>query len=241
MKDYSQSGEQKIILDYFGYPDKIRGLKDPCALDIGANDGVLLSNSRALVELGWNAVLVEPAEIAFRKLVTNNLGIGGAALTDYFKGDVAEFMRAITDGLVVAPNARVKLVQAAITTTDGPIDFYDSGTHLKKGDTSLLSTTRPEEMARWKKSGEVFTKTTVRGITVAALLKETGLTRADFVSIDCEGVDLSVLQQLDLTALQTRMVCVEVNRNDQRPFDEYCAKHGLRLLHRNFENAIYCV
>jgi len=205
MKDYSQSGEQRLILDYFG--DFIGTV-----LDIGANDGLTFSMSRALIELGWRATLVEPAEIPFKKLVE---------LYSY------------------SSPAYVTLVQAAITTQDGPIDFYDSGTHLKKGDTSLLSTTRPEEMARWKRSGEVFTKTTVRGITVKTLLEETGMTRADMISIDCEGVDLDVLRQIDLTALGCRLLCVEVNRADQRPFDEYCAGHGMRLMHRNYENAIY--
>ena len=220
MKDYSQSGEQRIILDYFGYPDKIRGLKDPCVLDIGANDGLTFSMSRALIELGFNAVLVEPAETPFKKL--HALYDHPTLITNFRYGQT------------------IQCVQAAISSTDGPLDFYSSGTHLKKGDTDLLSTTRPEELDRWKKSGEVFTKTTVRGITFATLLKETGLTRADFISIDAEGVDLAILRQIDLTALGTRMVCVEVNRNDQRPFDEYCEGHGMRLLHRNYENAIYC-
>lgn len=203
MKDYSQSGEQAIILKYFG--------TEPAAfLSIGENDGQTFSNVRALALLGWGGICIEPATVAFAKLAE-----------------------------LYSVSSAVQCVQAAITTQDGPIDFYDSGTHLKKGDTSLLSTTRPEEMARWKKSGEVFTKTTVRGITVATLLKETGMTRADFISIDCEGVDLDVLKQLDLTALGTRMVCVEVNRADQKPFDAHCAKHGLKLHHRNYENAIY--
>ena len=212
MKDHSQSGEQRIILDYFG---DFRGT----ALSLGENDGETLSNVRALALLGWNLVCVEPASVAFGKL--NNL------------------YRNPTQICMVRHDQTVQCINAAITTQDGPIDFYDSGTHLKKGDTSLLSTTRPEEMARWKRSGEVFTKTTVRGITVKTLLEETGLTRADFISIDCEGVDLDVLRQIDLTALGCRLLCVEVNRADQRPFDEYCASHGMRLMHRNWENAIY--
>jgi len=51
---------------------------------------------------------------------------------------------------------------------------------------------------------------------------------------------LDVLRQIDLTALGCRLLCVEVNRADQRPFDEYCASHGMKLMHRNYENAIYC-
>jgi FkbM family methyltransferase len=221
MKDYSQSGEQKIILDCFGS-------SIGTVLDIGANDGVTFSNSRALIELGWRACLVEPAELPFAKL--KELYMPDQQLPD----------GSLIYGTGINGVTHLLCVNAAITTADGPLDFYSSGTHLKQGDTDLLSTTRPEELARWKKSGEVFTKTTVRGITVKTLLAETGLTRADFISIDAEGVDYDILRQLDLTALSTRMVCVEVNRADQRPFDDYCASHGMRLLHRNFENAIYC-
>jgi FkbM family methyltransferase len=236
MKDFSQSGEQRIILNFFGYKfdsegNPIIAPRQPMTvLDIGANDGILLSNSRALALLEWDCVLVEPAPEAFRKLHQA-----------YNHSDPKTEDMVITLSRVSPSRSKqsITLVNAAITTQDGPIDFYDSGTHLKKGDTSLLSTTRPEEMARWKRSGEVFTKTTVRGITVKTLLEETGMTRADFISIDCEGVDLDVLRQLDLTALGTRLLCVEVNRADQRPFDEYCAGHGMRLLHRNYENAIY--
>jgi hypothetical protein len=31
---------------------------------------------------------------------------------------------------------------------------------------------------------------------------------------------------------------VEVNRNAEAPFVEYFAKHGMRVLHRNYENMI---
>jgi FkbM family methyltransferase len=225
MKDYSQSGEQAIILKYFG-------ANKGTVLDIGANDGITLSNSRALVELGWNAVLVEPAETAFAKLMNNSLSFGDGP-TEFFRDANGDTVMNVFRG-------RIKCVQAAITTQDSPLDFYSSGTHLKKGDTDLLSTTRPEELARWRKSGEVFTKTTVRGITFETLMTETGVRHFDFISIDAEGADLDILRQIDLTAVGCRLLCVEVNRADQGPFDAHCAKHGMRLLHRNFENAIYC-
>ena len=56
--DYSQNGEQLIIEKYFG---DFKGI----LLDIGANDGETLSNSRSLIKKGWQAVLVEPSESAF--------------------------------------------------------------------------------------------------------------------------------------------------------------------------------
>lgn len=235
MKDFSQQGEQAVILKYFG--DQ-RGV----ALDVGANDGITLSNSRALVGLGWSAVLVEPAAPAFRKLLQNYGVTGSGRKPDDFAGTPGEYHAMISGGLVMAPGGRVTLVNAAITTRDGPIDFYDSGTHLKKGDTSLLSTTHPGEMVRWKRSGETFTRTTVRGITFATLMKETGLTRADFISIDCEGADWEITKQIDLAAVGCRMLCVEGNRSpDRQKFIDYAGRHGMKLHWTNFENLIFAI
>lgn len=205
MKDYSQNNEQKHILNYFE-----RNPTKRCALSLGENDGITLSNVRALLLGNWNGILVEPAAEAYSKLAKlyNN---------DY----------------------SVITVNAAIAQTDGPIDFYDCGSHLGKGDTSLLATTNPAELARWKKSGEVFTKTTVRGITFNTLMAETGVSHFDFISIDCEGVDYQVLSQIDLTKTGTSLVCVEYNGKEPQKYLDYCAKHGLtKVVHRNFENLI---
>lgn len=211
MKDFSQNGEGRVIADYFRpyWNAKVPPL-GLMWLDIGANDGALISNSRGFGELGFAGVAVEPSPTAFAKL---------AAL--------------------YADSPGVRCINAAIATQDGPVDFWDSGTHLKQGDTSLLSTTRPEELERWKKSGEQFTKTTVRGITFETLLRETGVSRFDFISIDVEGCDLDVLRQIDLTAVDCRMLCVEVNARGDAPFTEYAAKHGMRLHWKSYENLIF--
>jgi FkbM family methyltransferase len=62
MQDYSQRGEQAIILRL------LANVKDVSVLDIGANDGITYSNSRALIEMGARAMLVEPFPEAFNKL-----------------------------------------------------------------------------------------------------------------------------------------------------------------------------
>lgn len=212
MKDYSQNGEQRIITEYFT-PGKW-GYLVGTFLDIGANDGETLSNSRMLALMSWSGVCVEPAPTAFAKL---------AALYPPKDGTIEN----------------VRCVQAAITTQDGPLTFYSSGTHLKKGDTDLLSTTHPEELARWKKSGEQFTKTTVRGITFATLVKETGVRHFDFISVDAEGADWDIVKQIDLTAVGCRLLCVEVNQRGDAEFTQYARKHGMRLVWQSYENRIY--
>jgi len=66
-------------------------------MDIGAHDGKSLSNTRALAELGWSGVMIEPSPFVFPALVKN----------------CKEF-----------PN--VKLFNCAITTKKGLIKFYDT-------------------------------------------------------------------------------------------------------------------
>src|SRR5690349_15581536 len=105
---YSQNAEEKIIIEYFeknslGYQGTL--------LDIGANDGKTLSNSLALIEHGWKAVLIEPDADAFGKLIELH-----------------------------GTNSNVICRNVAIADEDGEMDFYKSGTHLNQGDIGLLST-----------------------------------------------------------------------------------------------------
>ena len=68
--DYSQYGEQKYILEALGvYEGQPAYTKPPRLLEIGAFDPFAMSNSRALIELGWSAVLFEPSPGPLRALV----------------------------------------------------------------------------------------------------------------------------------------------------------------------------
>ena len=58
---FSQNNEQQIIANYFG------NFKGTFA-DIGANNGVTLSNTYALSLAGWYGLCVEPAPSAFDRL-----------------------------------------------------------------------------------------------------------------------------------------------------------------------------
>lgn len=88
---YSQNDEEAHILAHLPPSGRL--------LDIGAYDGKIFSNSRALLEKGWLGVLVEPSPVTFVELMRN---------TEEFKENVT-------------------LINAAITA--GPssiIEFYDS-------------------------------------------------------------------------------------------------------------------
>jgi FkbM family methyltransferase len=110
---YSQNKEQDYIVNYFaGKTGKL--------LDIGANDGKTFSNSLALIELGWAAVLVEPSPSAYTKL--------------------RELHK---------ENDKVMCLRVAIGNKQGTTWLHDMGEHVGNGDTSLLSTTIASEKDRW--------------------------------------------------------------------------------------------
>lgn len=60
MTDHSQSGEQALVLEHAPAAGRF--------LDLGAGDGETFSNTRALAQLGWGGVAVEPAAWAFDRL-----------------------------------------------------------------------------------------------------------------------------------------------------------------------------
>jgi FkbM family methyltransferase len=195
---YSQNNEQDVILQYFGS-------RKGFFLDIGANDGITLSNTYALQLQLWSGVLVEPSEEAFNRIITY---------------------------------PSVQKYNVAIGTEDGHCTFHEMGNHLNAGDVSLLSTIKKTELKRWP--GVEFKERMTEVWTYKTLLKHSRYKFFDFISIDAEGVDYEILEQIDLK--YTDMVCIEHNSNADlfQLIKEYCNNAGLyKCLLNNLENVIW--
>ena len=111
------------------------------------------------------------------------------------------------------------------------------GSHIGKGDTSLLSTLVAGEMDRWK--GTDFKDEEVEVLTFATFMDEAPYEHFDFITIDAEGMDLAILEQIDLT--HTKAVCIEHNSKETEyiAMVAYCTKFGLnKILLNNLENVI---
>jgi FkbM family methyltransferase len=202
--NFSQNKEQEVILEYF------KNQPEGSFLDIGANDGQTLSNSRALALSGWSGVCVEPAPDPFQKL------------EKLYEG------------------SKVLVFECAIGKFNCRMPFHISGTHLHKGDSGLLSTLEPEEIKRWQGT-EQFVESEVEVFTWNSFYGVCGVENFDFISIDAEGLDFFILNQMNLTALKTKLVCVEWNSNKdlKSAFHSIFKSFGMRQIHMNFENLIY--
>lgn len=204
---YSQNNEEKIILDYFG-PDYQGSI-----LDIGANDGITLSNSLACIERGWIAFLLEPAKVPFRKLFERHLS-----------------------------NLNVFCLNYGIGTKDERVKFYSSGWHLNQNDTDLLSTFKESELKRWGGTKNEFTESEAELKTFESFIKQFKSIKDlkfDVISIDVEGMDYEVLTQIDLKKYACKMLIVETNSVDDKKYIDYAVSFGMKLHHKNHENLIF--
>jgi FkbM family methyltransferase len=203
MKYFSQNDEEKYVLDFFG--NHVGSF-----LDIGANDGITLSNSYALVQKGWRGVLVEASKKAFDRLVEN-----------------------------LGNNTNIVLMPYAIGAENGIVPFYESGELLGQGDVALVSSVKKEELERWKPLNMPFTKMDIPMMRFDKLIESAGVSKFDFITMDIEGAELDVLPQMDFDKMETKMLIVEFNGKQQEKYDEIILPYGFKLIHKNGENLLY--
>jgi len=183
--------------------------KQGVCVSLGENDGKTLSNVLGLIESGFIAYLVEPSEEAFSKLKELH-----------------------------KDNSNVKSFNFAIGSFDGETTFYHSGTHLNKGDISLLSTINKDELERWGNTCE-FTETKVPIKKWETFTELANIKDIDFISIDCEGVDFEILKQINFNKHNVKMVCVEYNNINSDMYEQLMSIHGYKLHYKNVCNLIF--
>jgi FkbM family methyltransferase len=215
MQKYSQNNEQEIINDYFRTTPPIH----KTFLDIGAHDGVTLSNTYALFLSGWVGALVEASPKAFKRLMGN-----------YIKGTPEN-----------VDVTKIDIINVALGAIFGVMDFNESGEILGTGDTALVSTFHQSEIDRFKSITQ-YEKVPVNVVTWEHFLAASKYKKFDFVSIDIEGSEMEILPHMDFTAMETMLVCIEWNGNHvlRGEYEAILSKHGLiNLIHTNAENLIY--
>jgi FkbM family methyltransferase len=137
-------------------------------------------------------------------------------------------------------NPNVELSHCGIGLKTGFVKFWDSGAHVKNGkDTGLVSTLNFDETKRW--DGVEFNETTASIMSFDDFYKCSSEPTFDFISVDCEGNDWIVLQQIDLDKVACRCLCIEHNGDEKLLFlyRRYCDKFDMREVLINGENIIF--
>lgn len=201
--NYSQNNEQEHILNYFG--DYVGTF-----LDLGANDGITFSNTRALALKGWKGVFIDASPQAMERCRT------------LYKGHKGHYF-----------------YEVAIKEHMGKDIFNESSSLISKTDIGLVSTFHKEEMDRFR-GMVTYTPVEVEMLkwkTQMNRMRSIKIKHFDFISIDIEGDELNVLPDMDLS--KTRLLCIEWNGKQylKDNFEYYL--DGFRLLYTSSENLLY--
>lgn len=177
-------------------------------IDIGANDGITFSNTYALSKLGWCGVLIEPSPRAFAKLKQTYQDTKGCFY----------------------------LYNYAIGLTNSKVTLYESGELVKTGDVGLVSTLIEKETERFKRIVK-YEEVTVDCYRWKTAMNRWKFKTFDFISIDIEGLEVEVLNQIDLSG--TSLICVETNGSAEKKLLLDFMLMGFKVIYESAENLIY--
>lgn len=209
----AQFGEDRVLWDVF------RARRTGFFIEVGAYDGVTLSNTYLLEQMGWSGLLVEPigelcqraARVRPRSRVVQAAcskrgSTGTATFTVTQNVPVLSFLNADEDHIARCKREGAKLVEIQV-----PVRSLDD---------ILLE----ERQGVGDRIGPWLPK---RGWCI------------DVVSIDTEGCELDVLDGFTLERFKPRVLVIENDRPSGSTIEPYLTDRGYRKFHRQKINDFY--
>jgi FkbM family methyltransferase len=178
---YSQHGEDFLLWNFFGYESK------GFFVDVGAFDGIHLSNTYSLEEQGWSGICIEPHPKYFpfcKKTRKNSICLAIACVGEEGVKQV-DF------------NIEESGLYSGISRDDAAeISYY-----YKHG---------------WGIDFPGFRRITVPAMTLNRILDKylPSGSEIDVISIDVEGTELDVLRGLDLDRFKPRILLIEAAKDE---------------------------
>jgi len=156
-------------------------------VDVGAHDGVTFSNTYFLEKnLGWQGLLVEPIPDVFRKLIENRRSTAVHGCVGPQSG-----------------RAKFRIVTGYAEMLSGLVDRYDPR-HLER--------IRKETAEHGGSCREIE----VDCFRLDELLAKHGIAEIDYLSIDVENAEFSILETIDFGRFRIRVIGVENAYDDYR-------------------------
>ncbi len=213
MNSFSQNQEDLQVAQCFH--EDFKGL----LVEIGAWFPIEFSNSRLLIERGWDAVLCEFSPLAVDRQVRQ---YGCLA----HECQVPEY----------GNHDRVRIIQAAITPNERHVERF----HITE---DALSTNDPEQVERWKNMRPDYHGGFYGTLWVPTLswdqLKDQFFPKRvpDFISVDTEGSSTELAIAILQSNWRPKVLCAEHNGRDVEIWQE-AKKHGYVQIDKTSENII---
>ena len=213
MEFYSQYGQDKYL--YENFFKNIKGV----FVDIGADDGILLSNTYFFEKtLGWTGLCVEPREERFKLLQQNRKCFCENCAILNREGKF-EFLEIIGEGGdlsgLVAEYTKKHLKNVKRYTL--------KKTGKKKNKRKILSPTK---------------KKMIKCCSLSTLFNKYQLNKIEYLSVDVEGAEVSVLSSLDFDKFDVSVISVE-NHFTKPSIRKFLKSKGYVLFDRVYIDDIF--
>jgi FkbM family methyltransferase len=177
---YSQNGEDYLLWQVLG-PDRRQGY----FVDVGAFDGVHLSNSYSFEVAGWTGICVEAHPDFFPLLQANR------------------------------PKSRCIHAACVEETSASRVEFLAEPLGLLSGIRADLTSGMDRRYAARGMTFPGFSKISVPAASLNSVLREVNAPPCmDFLSLDVEGTEHQVLAGLNLSEFSFRLILTEANTAD---------------------------
>lgn len=199
-KAYGQYQQDRIVLDSFfknnDMPEKyVKGVY----VDIGAHDGVSISNTKLFDDMGWNGLCIEANPNLYQELCKNRPN---------------------------AVNLNVAVYDRAGTI---PFRINEGFTNMLSGIEEAyhpIHRNRIEEEIRV--NGGSYHIQNVPCLTLDEILYKNKLDQVDFLSIDVEGAELAILKGINFERTLIYVILIEDNYQMEKEYDNILLPHGYK-------------
>lgn len=198
MEYKSQHKQDEFIVNYF------KGKQNGVFVDIGAHDGITLSNTYVLEkEFNWSGICVEPMHHEYVKCCENrNCVVYNCAVYD--SNGTEKFTMLEYDGYPDMLSGIAK-----------DISFKHMGHILSEGN----------------RMGAKQKVITVETRILNEILEENKIYEIDFLSVDTEGSELKILKSIDFNKFHIKVVIYE-NGESETPIRDFMTSKGFSFYRR---------
>ncbi|MFT7265795.1 MAG: FkbM family methyltransferase, partial [Halioglobus sp.] len=204
---YAQNGEDYLLAKFFDFTQV------GFYVDVGAFDGVHLSNSFCFEQMGWQGICVEPQKFYFDACVKNRPGsicVQAACVGNENKKEITLEI----DETGLFSSTSLDLSQSNITGHYGQLDR----------DVSALGE-------------EIVSASTLNSILKSNISDQCSIS---FLSIDVEGMEKEVLQGLDLKKYSPKVLVIETNTKEiQMEMTDYLLEYDFQFARQVGANSFY--
>lgn len=180
-------------------------------IDIGANDGITLSNTYLLEKRGWRGICIEANKDIFTLLKNNRkCYCYNVAFTDSDKEVL--FLKVNGEN-----NMLSGIIESDLESKLSQNNLYIKNNH-KIDDSEVVK---------------------VQGMSFDSVMKNHNIDIIDYISIDVEGRELKILEAIDFEKYKILLLTIENNNKKDRTIRDFMQSRGYKCIKRLTQDEVY--